>query len=224
MPKKINLCEDCNTMEAKKYKLEGKYLCSECLKKEEYKYITKSTITKEYFLNEKDIENLNYNVIKNPHYSSRSMYLYKLLDVKQKFVEKYGQDVSIENIQQRLGVKRDLRRSKMRASKINSAEQRENLLKEKMAEKKMKIRGDSKLCKGFIDGTIKEDVDDVVKRMCQVKYLFDYCNLQHYFDIAKQERREELEAGYFPDEPLFDHAERLALKDHGGFPDVYPWM
>jgi hypothetical protein len=101
---------------------------------------------------------------------------------------------------------------------------RKILLIEKMAEMKMKIRGDSKLCKGFIDGTIKESVDYVVERMCQIRYLFDYCDLQHFFDIAKKERQEELNAGYFPDEPLFDHAERLALKEHGDFPKVYPWM
>lgn len=60
--------------------------------------------------------------------------------------------------------------------------------------------------------------------MCQMKYLYDYCNFQKYYEKAKRNQQKTFEAGYFPDTPIFDDAEYLALKHYGGYPTSYPWM
>jgi len=220
--KKINKCKDCGSENCEK-KL-GAYLCNLCSNKDENTYMTKTRIKSEFFLNDKDLENVNNITTKNPHYRSQSMYLYNLYDAKKKFVEKYGDDEPMEEKQQKLLLKKIERGKRVINSKEKITDTRKKLLETKMAEKRLEIRSDSKLCAGFINGTIKEDVDDVVERMCQVKYLFDYCHMDDCFEIAKKEQRDEIKAGYYPDEPLFDHAERIALKKCGGYPEVYPWL
>lgn len=220
----INTCEDCGSEQCKKFRIESKYLCDECMKKDDHTYITKTRVKSDFFLNDGDLETVNYQVVKNPHYSSRSMYLYNLQDIKNKFVEKYGDDEDIDSKMAKLFLKKKQKGKRIIESKAKCIENREELLQAKMAEKGLEIRADSKLCHGFINGTIKMDVDDVVKRMCQVKYLFEYCDMDKCFEIAKREQREEYNAGYFPDEPLFEHAERIALKKCGGYPVEFPWL
>lgn len=62
--------------------------------------------------------------------------------------------------------------------------------------------------------------------MCQMKYLFEYCDMKKAFELAKVEQREDFCYGYIPNEPLFDLAERIALKNknNGEYPIIWPWM
>jgi len=102
--------------------------------------------------------------------------------------------------------------------------ERRALLEYKMKEKKLEIRDDSKLCQGYIDGSIKTDVNSVVGRMCQVKYFYEYCDSDKYFALARKSQAEELRAGYYPDCTVFEEAEMMAMHDKGGYPKIWPWL
>jgi hypothetical protein len=106
----------------------------------------------------------------------------------------------------------------------STPKQRRKELIEKLAEYKLKLRTDSKLCDKYIkEGDI--DIDDVVERMCQMKYLYDYCDMASACIEAEEAQAEELNAGYFPDCTVFEQAEMIALEKKGGdYPSIYPWM
>lgn len=92
---------------------------------------------------------------------------------------------------------------------------------------KLTIRKDSKLCKQYIEGTLNNgmDIDDVVQRMCEMKFLYDYCDMNKCLIRAEKSNDKEFDAGYFPDTSVFDLAEMFALEKHGGkYPDVFPWL
>lgn len=89
----------------------------------------------------------------------------------------------------------------------------------------LELRSDSNLCKKYIDGDVK-DLQGVVKRMCQMKYLYDYCHMDECHEIAYEQQCDELNAGYFPDCSVSDQAELIALRKYsnGKYPDNWPWM
>ena len=96
----------------------------------------------------------------------------------------------------------------------------------------LELRSDSKLCDGWINNSITDyrrrtdnswTIGSVVNRMCQMRYLFDYCNMDECLQIAYEEQQDELENGYFPDSSVFDDAEYLALKGNC-YPKVFPWL
>ena len=61
--------------------------------------------------------------------------------------------------------------------------------------------------------------------MCEVKYLFDYCDMTSEIESARESQQEEWKAGYKPCESPFEAAEYTALKKKGGkYPKVWPWM
>jgi hypothetical protein len=85
------------------------------------------------------------------------------------------------------------------------------------------LRSDSKYCRLYIDHN-EGDIDDIVQRMCEMKFLYDYCNFKNELKIAKQEQIDELNSGYFPDCPVFDQAEMNVLIKIGKYPKVFPWQ
>lgn len=64
---------------------------------------------------------------------------------------------------------------------------------------KLQLREDSKLCQGYIDGTIKDwTIDQIVERMCQMRFLYEYCDMDDAYQEAKSEQCDGFNAGYFP--------------------------
>ena len=85
------------------------------------------------------------------------------------------------------------------------------------------IRTDSRLCCAYVyygDGKIKF----IVKRMCQMKYLFDYCDIatqkNKFYDAYNQEKWNTND----DDLTLIDYTESKILKKIGGYPRIWPWI
>jgi len=222
------LCKNCYLDHGKMSDFFEKRLCNNCSQLDKFKLVCKSTIKSEYNMKDDDLEDLPYIEVKNPHYRCASqMKLYSLCDVKKKFCKmrecnKNEIEEECEIIKKMKEEDRNIRKQK----KDEKIKGRKEDLVHALKEYKLKLRSDSKLCNGYIDGTIKDwTIDEIVRRMCEMKYLYDYCDMDDAFQTAKDDQNEELNAGYFPDEPLFDHAERIALEKHGGgYPNVFPWM
>jgi hypothetical protein len=131
------------------------------------------------------------------------------------------------------------------------ATRRDELIKA-LNDKGVDFRNDSKLCANYInDVNFKMSLEQVVQRMCEVKYLFDYCNMAKHYGNVKDEWRttdsddmdvympsggynevasdfyacdlEKRDKTVFDD--MFDEAEERALAKFGGkYPKVFPWL
>ncbi len=189
--------------------------------------ITMTNAKKIYRLNDTDLQELDLEIKTNPHKRSLAMYLYNKNDIINVFKQKYDLNSNYD-VQQKIKEIEETKKERAEKRLMNSMNakiMRKNELVERMKQYKLVIRNDSKLCKGYIDGTITEySVDDIVKRMCQMKYLYDYADIQSAFSKAYEEYNDELNSGYIPDCTVFDNAERIALQKCGGYPSVFPWM
>lgn len=235
MPKIIDkTCYECkeNKIKTKLDSLRKIYLCEPCAKSNKYTLIYKTYVKRDYFIDpdillELDCETYNRRIRGN------DTTLFRLCDILDVFCDEYDVDRNSKNAiykkQKELKhnhEKKKVERAELAKTKKQQKEQfRYNKLQQSLHEYKLELRNDSKLCTGYINGTIKDwSVDQIVERMCQMKYLFDYCNMNHYLEKAHREQREELKAGYFPDCSAFDHAEWMALNKYGKYPQNWPWI
>jgi len=65
----------------------------------------------------------------------------------------------------------------------NERRERQQQMNNALQEAGLELRSDSKLCQKYIDGE-SVNLADVVKRMCQMRYLYDYCNMNECRNIA----------------------------------------
>jgi hypothetical protein len=161
------------------------------------------------------------------------MILYSKADIIELFCAKYGIESKNEkDIQEKileLDNKKNNMLNKMKEKRTNKHLNRKNMLIKELNNYGLELRDDSNLCKLYIEGRAEKEgwtLDKIIKRLCEVRYLFDYCHISEYFEEAKQNQREEIEAGYFPDCSLFDEAEYLALMNTSSkkYPDRWPWL
>ena len=95
-------------------------------------------------------------------------------------------------------------------------------LKHLLEKQGLKLRNDSKLCYKYIN-TGQGDLDYIIERMSQMKYLYEYCDMKKELEKVSLENEEILEAGYFPDMSVFDEAEANILERIDEYPKVWPW-
>jgi hypothetical protein len=225
--KKIKICDACEESDNTPIKYSDIFdinLCKSCNESPDYKLIYKTTSKKKYFITEKEILELQL-------FASQSSYgAAKLVleqDVKDLFCMKH--QITPDQIDDKLEVlekKKSDRIEKIDKNREIKRSKRKKELKSALREIGLELRADSKLCQGYIDGTITNwDVDGIVERMAQMKYLYEYANMEHYLKKAERAQAEELEAGYIPDIPVFTQAEDYALKKTGGkYPKKWPWL
>ncbi len=223
------LCQACLKYKGKFSNLHNILLCNICKDSPDYINICKSLAKTKYFLTDADLTDLKSTKVKNPHYKSGPpMTLFCEKDIINIFCAKY--EIETAEIPTQLTALEDRKEQasiKMAEARRRARAIRKEKLTEALAEYKLTIRTDSKLCQGYISGNIKESewpISSIVQRMCHMKYLFDYCNMSQCITQAYQEQEEEWEAGYKPDVPIFDHAEDIALRKHGPYPEQFPWM
>jgi hypothetical protein len=223
------LCEECHVTKGKYNEYHDKKLCFECSSQGKYELICKSIAKKEYHLNDTNLQDLKHITVKNPHCKkANGMRLYSKDDVRKAFREKNQIDEDDEDdCLVELNKKRSAKGAKIKNTVIKNKNERKQGLLVALQANGLKLRKDSKLCNGYIDGTLREkwSIDSIVERMCQMKYLYDYCDMNHAYELAKARNAEEFNAGYFPDVPIIDLAEDIALEKNGGrYPDVWPWQ
>lgn len=97
----------------------------------------------------------------------------------------------------------------------NTTEIRENRLKSALKHLGLKLRDDSRLCYDYIENNVG-DIDEIVQTMCEMKYLFDYCQIRSVMKKLKKEN----EGIYVP----FEFATEICLQKTNGYPDFWPWL
>jgi hypothetical protein len=207
--------------------------------------ITKSAAKHDYFLTDADLANIPSTEKRNPRFRSAApMILYKEDDIKSAFCHKHGitadagpiadavSGVNVGSVEAKiksLKAQKEEKSAKMKAGKAKKRQGREDELVAALTDAGLNLRSDSKLCHGYIDGTLTDvwTVPQIVKRMCQVKYLFEYCNIDSFLNDLRKEYREWGE--YYNSEDLFDEAETKALRKRraetgSAYPDIWPWQ
>jgi hypothetical protein len=105
-------------------------------------------------------------------------------------------------------------------NKIYCKDEREYELKIALGKVGLTLRNDSRLCSNYIENN-EGSIEFIVERMCQMKFLFDYHNMNYYIQKANEEQNETIEAGYFPDTSALDDAEYEVMKQYDF---IYPKM
>jgi hypothetical protein len=150
------------------------------------------------------------------------MTLIKLVDIQVYLCEKYECNwTQVTLILADKKHKRGQRSQLIATTKAGKKDLRRLELEEALAKYKLVIRGDSRLCNGYIDGTLKDwNISQIVKRMCQMKYLYEYTDFQKIYDnVWRHQDR------YYSDpEEVFEEAEHMTIKKNGGYPRIFPWM
>ena len=223
-----NKCIECNNKGTKRAKT-NIILCKICCKLEKYEVITKTKAKLEYFLNEADLEGVN-SINANCSYGPATYYM--KTDIMNKSCSKYNVDnVNLCDLLKTMkldktNVKKYKIEIKLEKEKKASDKRKEKLIEE-LYNAGLELRSDSVLCSKYIKDDIKNSkLEDIVKRMCQMKYLYDYCHMEECKDIAYKNQQDDWKHGYHPDCSVSDDAELIALNKYskGKYPAVFPWQ
>lgn len=219
------VCDICGESPARMNNIFEKRFCEKCRDDPEYKLIYKTTAKKKYRLTDDDIKQLE--CFESESYQHRcTVTLVREIDAMNCFCDK--NKITIDEIEETIenmdSIKKK-RSQKRLETKQNKKDERKKDLKRALKRAGLELRTDSKLCEGFINGDIKDwTIDKIVNRMCQMKYLYDYADMDKYIEKANHDQMEELEAGYIPDTSITDQAEWYALEKIGGYPKKWPWL
>ena len=203
-------------------------LCSPCSRLPEYVLISKSKCKTDYKLTDIDLYGLTA-------YEGTCGYgaatYYTMNDVSRCACEKHN--TPIENLSE---VIEQMQRSKTQmleekqANRANIANReitkRHTELTKQLRLAGLELRSDSALCQQFMNGSTEHSIEYIVRRMSEMKHLFEYCHMGECLDIASEEQCDELDAGYLPDCSVFEQAEEIALQKYsnGRYPMIFKWQ
>jgi len=154
------------------------------------KRVCKTTVTKTYALNEKDIADMEYDLADNPRFPSRApMLLFSERQIRLKALEKYG---SSEGVQTELD-KRQAARDKRKLKKEQAVTDRKAALVAALQAKGLTLRFDSKLCTAFITNNAEAlSLPDTVDTMYRMHAIYRHSNIEELWEDAR-------ESGYWAD-------------------------
>ena len=190
-------------------------------KSDSNKLVNKTTAKTEYFLPDSVLENI-------PHIVRKMSYTYSKLYDRAVLIQAMKKKYAVKDITvliTSLKMKREKRIDARKARAQQRQEERKSQLVQLLADKGLVLRDDSSLCHGFINGTVNDKTPEwIVQRMCEMKYLFEYCDMTSAFTEARNDYEYEfdfIELG----KSLLDVAEEIALEKIGGsYPDKFPWL
>jgi hypothetical protein len=220
--KEVKLCIECNNPGKKNITFDL-ILCDNCRDLDKYTLITKTDSKKNYYLKDDDIDNL-ISFTKKTRYGPGTFFIKS--DIINVFCNKYYTNIdNYQSVLDTLKNEKNIKKQQRSEKKNNDKEKRKQILIEGLNNRGVSFREDSTLCQNFIDGNKNLNINFVINRMCQMKYLFEYCHMNECKQQAYEEQKEELNAGYFPDVSILDQAEYIALKKYSNnkYPEIFPW-
>ena len=217
------LCIECNNKKGILRTKLDMYLCKDCSQLKKFVLISKTNAIKDYLLVEEDLEEIE--VYKGRRAYGRGEAEFYL---QEKIIElassKY--DTEPNNIDDKIEeIKLEKKNERYEKYRMNK-NIRKDRLKKHLEKAGLELRNDSTLCRKYIDNEDNLTIKPIVNRMCQMKYLFEYCNMDECKDEAYEEYSEAKKNGYYLDSSVFDIAEEIALRKYsnGKYPAVFPWL
>jgi hypothetical protein len=105
---------------------------------------------------------------------------------------------------------------------------RKKELEDKLKSRGLEFRSDSALCAKYVEGTTDLNIEFIVNRMCQMKYLYEYCYMndikslvynRHYIFANRANTYIKSENNV----SLIAEKEALDIYSCGKYPEIYPW-
>jgi hypothetical protein len=196
-------CCECHAFDSRLRRLHCLELCDYCNGSDKYRLISKSRAIKEHEITATELIPLYFKIFTTP--GNHTYFLDS--DIKDYILD------------------RDASENSEKCGYIEHMEQKYNRRKQLLAElngRGLQLRDDSKLCKQFIESKYcNQSLGDVVTRMCQMRYLYDYCNMERCFDFVSYDP--------FRDSgdklSHFNRVEKYALDIYSGgiYPPRFPW-
>ena len=205
------------------------YLCTECKLYDKYTLVTKTNAKKNYFLKDEDLDKID-KILGKTAYGPTTYFttdnLIKYLCDKHNLAPDQLNDFIINLINQR-NSKSNNRNKKIDENKRIKMEKRRSKLIEELNKFKVDLKDDSYLCQNYIEGKLQNSLDDIVKRMCEMKYLFEYCHMDECIKIINDKYdSDSSDSDDSINISIFDQAGNLALEKYsnGKFPVIFPWL
>lgn len=233
----ITYCQECNTNPGKSKRFIDIPVCDECEKLPKYTFITKTDAKNEYLVKDEDLNTLEYYQVNTGYGRGKFANLFNKLEVMIKACERHSTNMDeLEQVlQQKLQDKRNksnIRKARADAKKakiqeeINARQEpRRNEIIHALRAAGLELRNDSKLCQMYINGE-RNDLEYIVRRMGEMRYLYEYCHMNECFNEAYEKIKEERNIFGYCDKNIQEIAERIALKKYsnGRYPTVFPWQ
>ena len=226
----ITYCNECHTNPGKPIRFIDAPVCVQCSELPKYNFITKTDAKNEYLVKDEDLNGLVFHQVKSSYGRNAYASLYNKLDIMQKACERYSTTLEelsgvLEINKQEKQNKSAARRMKMQENRNAREAPRRNQLIDNLRVAGLELRADSKLCQMYIEGKI-DNLAQVVRRMCEIRYLYEYCHMDECRNAAYQQMREELAILGHSNFSVQDMAEEIALRKYAGgrYPAVFPWQ
>ena len=97
-------------------------------------------------------------------------------------------------------------------------------LKLKLRKRGLRFRKDSSLCSSYINGKTDLNVNVIVQKMCELNYLYEYCDLKNIkYDLYNDYVTNGFVKNY--EGTVTSQAKKIALEKYsnGEYPHVFPW-
>lgn len=140
-----------------------------------------------FALTDKDIEDVDYDLVRNPHYRSAApMKLYLVADVREVALDKYpGGFHQVEQVLLKKQERSENRKKEKEASKAV----RKNELTNALSRMGCQLRSDSRLCNAYIENG-KGNLTEIVNTMVEMKFLFQHTRYRDIVDDIIDDYRE----------------------------------
>lgn len=212
-----NKCIECNKNKGTVRSILKKRLCATCAELPQYTMISRTKSKRDYKLTDGDLTTIQMYEWTNKYGICN---YYTMLDVETIAAKKHGAPANeVKSVIEQI---RQDRMKRCTETKEKRMRLRSDMLKQALNQMGVQLRSDSTYCKGYINGDVKDPIDTIVNRMCQMKYLYEYCNM----DECKEEVYLSYKDEYIEPFEISDEAERLALErySNGKFPKIFPWL
>ena len=203
------------------------YVCTNCKNLDKYHIITKTNTKLIYLLKDTDLTDLKQYFGKT-RYGVATYYIKD--DIENYAIVKYNTTrdnlyPTLENIKKEKDEIKREKQNKILIKKNKEKEIRKTKLLSELKKNKINFRNDSMLCKQYIEGSKDFSLDEVVQRMCEMKYLYEYCYMSRIKKQVYRKYLQELSQGIVNEYTVSTRAEKMALDKYsnGSFPKIYPW-
>ena len=149
-----------------------------------------------------------------------------LINIKKQEEQKKQDELKQIELKKQNQQNRRKEQQKPREQREQKKQQRKADLTQQLLNVGLDLRDDSILCKNYIQGDDEHTIDFIVNRMCQMKYLYEYCDMDKYRTIVYDEYNEQRRDGCYPKYSVSEKAEQMALNNcsNGKYPSIYPWQ
>lgn len=178
--------------------------------------ITKTDAKQKYLLKDDDFIGLHYEAKQSKKYKHVTMQLFVLSEVKARAYEIWKDQASLDKELD----KRRKRKIELASKRLSKSSVRRNELEAALNKHGLHIRPDSKLCHGYINGTLKDwSLDEVVDMCRQMNWLYTHTNYAQrlHYDIQGEYEYK----GRCDVEEISNDLRCEIIKEHGG---GKPWL